>query len=339
MVFLPHANVVAFYAKVRHSKQFLVFKVWAEHVWNTHCQVTFNSCGTVDPNDLCPCLSNTFRVKRSPKKSPLSDLSPVGSPFLVQPPLLSLDGLTPAATHVSSLQDSALADESASHSQDDHATDEEKLASSTGHKWAALQDVDTELDSDQQDFPQPCDLTSFVNENSLPPQAPGEAPHVLYAWLACENFSGEIQILNLFIEHEYWFLLWRVYNCAIPVPHCSLTSTAAASSQWLHGKKIHIQLHLGHTRTSKHSQHTALASDPASPLQRKHTFILKSPSKFGSHLFLSVQDYEIEYMEKIGSSSPVSIFILFTQSYVQILFTHSFRASAINLYSKLALGR
>lgn len=85
-------------------------------------------------------------------------------------------------------------DETASHSQDDHATDEEKLASSTGHKWAALQDVDTELNSDQQDFPQPCDLTSFVNENSLPPQAPGEAPppdlflassSCLYAWLAC----------------------------------------------------------------------------------------------------------------------------------------------------------
>lgn len=130
----------------------------------------------VDPNELCPCLSNTFRVRRSPKKSPLSDLSPVGARFLVQPSLPWCGDLTLATTDFSSLQDSALADETGSHSQDDHATDEEKLASSTGHKWAALQDVDTELNSDHQDFPQPCDLTSFVNENSLPPQAPGEAP-------------------------------------------------------------------------------------------------------------------------------------------------------------------
>ncbi|XP_040906463.1 uncharacterized protein tacc2 isoform X4 [Toxotes jaculatrix] len=90
-----------------------------------------------------PIKSNTFRVKRSPKKSPLSDPS---------------QDLTPA-------------DEPASlHSQDDHATDEEKLASSTSHKWAALHDVDADLNSDQQDFPQPCDLTSFVNENNLPPE-------------------------------------------------------------------------------------------------------------------------------------------------------------------------
>lgn len=61
------------------------------------------------------------------------------------------------------------------HPQDDHATDEEKLASSTSHKWAALHDMDADLKSDQQDFPEPCDLTSFVNENSLPHQAPGEA--------------------------------------------------------------------------------------------------------------------------------------------------------------------
>ncbi|XP_067380677.1 microtubule-associated protein futsch isoform X5 [Channa argus] len=82
-------------------------------------------------------------VKRSPKKSPLFDPS----------------------------QDSTPIDESPSlHQQDDHATDEEKLASSTSHKWAALQDLDADVNSDQQDFPQPCDLTSFVNENSLPHQ-------------------------------------------------------------------------------------------------------------------------------------------------------------------------
>ncbi|XP_026210005.1 uncharacterized protein tacc2 isoform X2 [Anabas testudineus] len=90
-----------------------------------------------------PIKSNTFRVKRSPKKSPMSDLS----------------------------QDPTPVDEPTSlHQQDDHATDEEKLASSTSHKWAALHDMDAELNSDQQDFPQPCDLTSFVNENSLPHQ-------------------------------------------------------------------------------------------------------------------------------------------------------------------------
>ena len=61
------------------------------------------------------------------------------------------------------------------HPQDDHATDEEKLASSTSHKWAALHNVDADLNSEQQDFPQPSDLSSFVNENSLPDQTPGEA--------------------------------------------------------------------------------------------------------------------------------------------------------------------
>lgn len=138
-------------------------------------------------------------MKRSPKKSPLSDLSPVGARFLVQPSPPSLDEPTLSGTDFSSLQDSAPVDESGSHSQDDHATDEEKLASSTGHKWAALQDVDTELNSDQQDFPQPCDLTSFVNENSLPPQAPGEAsPSELQS-----KFKSCIRQQTRFIEHGY----------------------------------------------------------------------------------------------------------------------------------------
>ncbi|XP_075333078.1 uncharacterized protein tacc2 [Odontesthes bonariensis] len=100
-----------------------------------------------------PIKSNTFRVKRSPKKSPLSDTS---------------QDLTPA-------------DESPSHhAQDDHATDEEKLASSTNHKWTALHDMDTDLNSDQQDFPQPCDLTSFVKENSLPQEAPVQDYEIEY---------------------------------------------------------------------------------------------------------------------------------------------------------------
>lgn len=100
-----------------------------------------------------PIKSNTFRVKRSPKKSPLSDPS---------------QDLTPA-------------DEPSSlHQQDDHATDEEKLASSTSHKWAALHDMDGDLNSDQQDFPQPCDLTSFVNENSLPKETPVQDYEIEY---------------------------------------------------------------------------------------------------------------------------------------------------------------
>ncbi|CAB1338672.1 unnamed protein product, partial [Coregonus sp. 'balchen'] len=94
-----------------------------------------------------PIKSNTFRVKRSPKRSPTSDPSSQGPTPVdeAQPPL-----------------------------QDDHATDEEKLASSSNHKeklvssanhkWASME---AELTSDpQEDFPQPSDLTAFVNENS-----------------------------------------------------------------------------------------------------------------------------------------------------------------------------
>uniref|UniRef100_A0A4W5KC60 Transforming acidic coiled-coil-containing protein C-terminal domain-containing protein n=1 Tax=Hucho hucho TaxID=62062 RepID=A0A4W5KC60_9TELE len=47
--------------------------------------------------------------------------------------------------------------------QDDHATDEEKLASSSNHK----EKLASSLTSDpQEDFPQPSDLTAFVNENN-----------------------------------------------------------------------------------------------------------------------------------------------------------------------------
>uniref|UniRef100_A0A3P9GYQ0 Transforming acidic coiled-coil-containing protein C-terminal domain-containing protein n=1 Tax=Oryzias latipes TaxID=8090 RepID=A0A3P9GYQ0_ORYLA len=102
-------------------------------------------------SSLC-CLFNTFRVKRSPKKSP-SDTS----------------------------QDPMPADESSSlHPADDHATDEEKLASSPSHKWGPLQDVDSELSSDQQDFPQPCDIASFVNENRLPQETPVQDYEIEY---------------------------------------------------------------------------------------------------------------------------------------------------------------
>ncbi|XP_056904235.1 uncharacterized protein tacc2 isoform X3 [Takifugu flavidus] len=100
-------------------------------------------------SSLC-CLFNTFRVKRSPKKTPLSSPS----------------------------QDAESPDEPPSHLQDDHATDEEKLASSTSQKWASLHDAD--LDSVQHDFPEPCDLTSFVNENSLSPPAPVQDYEIEY---------------------------------------------------------------------------------------------------------------------------------------------------------------
>ncbi|XP_043993164.1 uncharacterized protein tacc2 isoform X2 [Gambusia affinis] len=100
-----------------------------------------------------PLKSNTFRVKRSPKKSPLSDTS----------------------------QDPTSADESSSlHQQDDHATDEEKLASSTGHRWAVRHEVDQDLNTDHQDFPQPCDVTTFVNENSLPQENPVQDYEIEY---------------------------------------------------------------------------------------------------------------------------------------------------------------
>ncbi|XP_072565790.1 uncharacterized protein tacc2 isoform X4 [Paramormyrops kingsleyae] len=80
-----------------------------------------------DGSSLC-CLFNTFRVKKSPKRSSLSETS----------------------------------------SQDEHATDEEKLASSSNQKWATLQGVEAELNSDPRDYPQPSDLTDF--ESSLSSQ-------------------------------------------------------------------------------------------------------------------------------------------------------------------------
>ncbi|XP_058239650.1 uncharacterized protein LOC131348571 isoform X2 [Hemibagrus wyckioides] len=93
-------------------------------------------------NKKKPLKSNTFRVKKSPKRSPLSEQV---------------------------VQDTS-ADAMPDHLQD-HATDEEKLASSTNQKWVARHDVQVELTSDIQDFPQPSDLTAFVNESSLPSQS------------------------------------------------------------------------------------------------------------------------------------------------------------------------
>ncbi|KAF4105841.1 hypothetical protein G5714_013503 [Onychostoma macrolepis] len=92
-------------------------------------------------NKKKPLKSNTFRVKKSPKRTQI--------------------------TEPSAQEDSPDANPEPSQ---DHATDEEKLASSTNQKWTR-HDVEVELNSDPQDFPQPTDFTAFVNENSLPAQS------------------------------------------------------------------------------------------------------------------------------------------------------------------------
>ncbi|KAL2082971.1 hypothetical protein ACEWY4_020744 [Coilia grayii] len=89
-----------------------------------------------------PIKSNTFRVKRSPKRSPMTGSATQDA---LDPD--SPDG--PPAT------------------SQDHATDEEKLASSTNQKWASRHEMEAELSADaQDDYPQPSDLTAFVNENN-----------------------------------------------------------------------------------------------------------------------------------------------------------------------------
>ncbi|XP_069468074.1 transforming acidic coiled-coil-containing protein 2 isoform X5 [Ambystoma mexicanum] len=88
-----------------------------------------------------PLKTDTFRVKKSPKRSALSDpcsqeCSPLATPET--PPVIPTD---------------------------DHATDEEKLASSvTNQKWTCMT---VELDSDKHGYPEPSDLSSFVNENKF----------------------------------------------------------------------------------------------------------------------------------------------------------------------------
>ncbi|XP_073210280.1 transforming acidic coiled-coil-containing protein 2-like isoform X9 [Lepidochelys kempii] len=86
-------------------------------------------------------LFDTFRVKKSPKRSPLSDVPSQDStplPTPETPPVIS--------TVV-------------------HATDEEKLASSvTSQKWTCMT---VDLDTDKQDYPQPSDLSTFVNETKF----------------------------------------------------------------------------------------------------------------------------------------------------------------------------
>uniref|UniRef100_G3U7T5 Transforming acidic coiled-coil-containing protein C-terminal domain-containing protein n=1 Tax=Loxodonta africana TaxID=9785 RepID=G3U7T5_LOXAF len=84
-------------------------------------------------------LFDTFRVKKSPKRSPLSD------PPSQEP--------TPAVTPESPPVISAVV----------HATDEEKLAV-TSQKWACMT---VDLEADKQDYPQPSDLSTFVNESKF----------------------------------------------------------------------------------------------------------------------------------------------------------------------------
>ncbi|XP_035185296.1 transforming acidic coiled-coil-containing protein 2 isoform X6 [Oxyura jamaicensis] len=80
-------------------------------------------------------------VKKSPKRSPLSDppsQDPTPLPTPETPPVIS--------TVV-------------------HATDEEKLASSvTSQKWTCMT---VDLNTDKQDYPQPSDLSTFVNETKF----------------------------------------------------------------------------------------------------------------------------------------------------------------------------
>ncbi|XP_018419467.1 PREDICTED: transforming acidic coiled-coil-containing protein 2 isoform X2 [Nanorana parkeri] len=86
-------------------------------------------------------LFDTFRVKKSPKRSPVTEN---GSEDLT---VLSKSDIPPVIA------------------SEDHATDEEKLASSVGsQKWTCMA---VDLEPDKQDYPQPSDLTSFVNESQF----------------------------------------------------------------------------------------------------------------------------------------------------------------------------
>ncbi|KAM4636446.1 transforming acidic coiled-coil-containing protein 2 isoform 2-T2 [Discoglossus pictus] len=85
-----------------------------------------------------PLKTDTFRVKKSPKRSPVSEN---GSEELT---LLPTSDAPPVIN------------------SEDHATDEEKLASSvSSQKWTCMA---VDLEPEKQDYPQPSDLTNFVNE-------------------------------------------------------------------------------------------------------------------------------------------------------------------------------
>ncbi|XP_038613590.1 transforming acidic coiled-coil-containing protein 2 isoform X1 [Tachyglossus aculeatus] len=86
-----------------------------------------------------PLKTDTFRVKKSPKRSPLSD------PPSQDPTPLPTPETPPVITTVA------------------HATDEEKLAV-TNQKWTCMA---VDLEADKQDYPQPSDLSTFVNETKF----------------------------------------------------------------------------------------------------------------------------------------------------------------------------
>ncbi|XP_067908939.1 uncharacterized protein [Heterodontus francisci] len=89
-----------------------------------------------------PLKTNTFRVKRSPKRTSISEASSQEPTPLPTPETPQVIGTV------------------------EHATDEEKLASSvTNQKWS-YSGIQTELEEDKPDYPQPSDLSAFVNENS-----------------------------------------------------------------------------------------------------------------------------------------------------------------------------
>ncbi|KAM9326720.1 transforming acidic coiled-coil-containing protein 2 [Gastrophryne carolinensis] len=88
-----------------------------------------------------PLKTDTFRVKKSPKRSPVTE---DGSEELT---ILSKPEAPPVIV------------------SEDHATDEEKLASSVGsQKWTCMA---VDLEPEKQDYPQPSDLSNFVKENQF----------------------------------------------------------------------------------------------------------------------------------------------------------------------------
>ncbi|XP_067858376.1 microtubule-associated protein futsch-like isoform X2 [Heptranchias perlo] len=111
-----------------------------------------------------PLKTNTFRVKRSPKRTSLSEASSQDSTPLTTPETPPVIGTV------------------------EHATDEEKLASSvTNQKWS-YSGIQTELEEDKPDYPQPSDLSAFVNENSE---------------FVNENFSSAVLGYEQSLEIEY----------------------------------------------------------------------------------------------------------------------------------------
>uniref|UniRef100_A0A2D4PX67 Transforming acidic coiled-coil-containing protein C-terminal domain-containing protein n=1 Tax=Micrurus surinamensis TaxID=129470 RepID=A0A2D4PX67_MICSU len=106
-----------------------------------------------------PLKTDTFRVKKSPKRSPLSDAP-------------SQESMALPTTETPSVVSTVV-----------HATDEEKLASSVGNqKWTCMT-----VDLDKQDYPQPSDLSTFVNET---------------------KFSSPTEVLLFLMFPLNWSLVW-----------------------------------------------------------------------------------------------------------------------------------